>query len=614
MMSGALELPQMRFLGVTPPVSTNPPTPNDLKLTAQLEVFLRKTGVFESDDEQEKREAVLGQLNLLVKQFVREVGEEKGLPEGFLQESGGNIFTFGSYRLGVHGKGADIDTLCVAPSHVLRSDFFGKFVGMLAAHPAVTELAPVPDAYVPVVRLKWSGISIDLVFARLASMTSIPPEGVDLSQHSILKTMDEKCILSVNGSRTTDEILRLVPSVPTFHTALRCIKLWAKKRAIYSNAMGYLGGIALALLTARICQLYPAAAPSTIVSRFFRIYASWDWPKPVYLKPIEDYPLPLKVWNPRIYPSDRNHRMPVITPAYPSMCSTHNVSASTLARMTDEFKRGAEIMMQIESHNETFAETDETKDEVGRWPELFVSSDFFAKHRFFFQILIGAEDEKAFRAWSGFVESRLRLFVVKLEGEPNIAGALPFPQSFDLVVNDIHDWPESFAKHRLNNLTTPSPTNVLKDEDIVPDKEEPVKTFYTAAFYVALVIAALDPGQAGARAAGPRRLILDRPVNDFKFMLTTWDKITPGMKLEIKDIKREALPDYVFEGQPRPPPPSAKKKPPTTNPQAQNENAKDPATIFVDKNKSPPISHNPPMGSTGETPDSKRSRSSDQVS
>jgi poly(A) polymerase len=55
-------------------------------------------------------------------------------------EAGGKIFTFGSYRLGVHSAGADIDTLCVGPRHVTREDFFETLVPMMAKHPDVTQL------------------------------------------------------------------------------------------------------------------------------------------------------------------------------------------------------------------------------------------------------------------------------------------------------------------------------------------------------------------------------------------------------------------------------------------------------------------------------------------
>ena len=44
---------------------------------------------------------------------------------------------------------------------------------------------------------------------------------------------------------------------------------------MYSNKVGYLGGIAWALMTARICQLYPNALSSTIVVKFFKIYKEW---------------------------------------------------------------------------------------------------------------------------------------------------------------------------------------------------------------------------------------------------------------------------------------------------------------------------------------------------
>ena len=37
-------------------------------------------------------------------------------------------------------KGADIDTLCVAPRHVQRSDFFGSFHELLKEQPEAKEL------------------------------------------------------------------------------------------------------------------------------------------------------------------------------------------------------------------------------------------------------------------------------------------------------------------------------------------------------------------------------------------------------------------------------------------------------------------------------------------
>lgn len=76
----------------------------------------------------------------MVKAFVYRVGLKKNLPESIANEAGGRIFTFGSYRLGVHGAGADIDTLCVVPVHVDREDFFEDMYSMLKERSEVTEL------------------------------------------------------------------------------------------------------------------------------------------------------------------------------------------------------------------------------------------------------------------------------------------------------------------------------------------------------------------------------------------------------------------------------------------------------------------------------------------
>lgn len=65
----------------------------------------------------------------------------RGLSEAAANAAGGKIFTFGSYRLGVHGPGSDIDTLCVVPKHVLREDFFDVFESMLRDTEGVSEVS-----------------------------------------------------------------------------------------------------------------------------------------------------------------------------------------------------------------------------------------------------------------------------------------------------------------------------------------------------------------------------------------------------------------------------------------------------------------------------------------
>jgi poly(A) polymerase Pap1 len=100
----------------------------------------------------------------------------------------------------------------------------------------------------------------------------------------------------------TDEILNLVPEPATFKLALRAIKLWAQRKAIYANIMGYPGGVAWAMLVARVCQLYPKATSAVIVNKFFNIMLKWPWPLPVLLKDIE-YGCPVTrvpVWNPKV--------------------------------------------------------------------------------------------------------------------------------------------------------------------------------------------------------------------------------------------------------------------------------------------------------------------------
>ena len=119
----------------------------------------------------------------------------------------------------------------------------------------------------------FDGIEIDILFARLALQTI--PEDLDLRDDSLLKNLDIRCIRSLNGCRVTDEILHLVPNIDNFRLTLRAIKLWAKCHNIYSNILGFLGGVSWAMLVARTCQLYPNAIVSTLVHKFFLVFSKW---------------------------------------------------------------------------------------------------------------------------------------------------------------------------------------------------------------------------------------------------------------------------------------------------------------------------------------------------
>lgn len=67
--------------------------------------YLLEQGLYESQEEAQLREDVLGELDQMIKEWVRGVTEVMGMGEHAVSEASAKIFTFGSYRLGVHGPG-----------------------------------------------------------------------------------------------------------------------------------------------------------------------------------------------------------------------------------------------------------------------------------------------------------------------------------------------------------------------------------------------------------------------------------------------------------------------------------------------------------------------------
>ncbi|KAJ1938688.1 polynucleotide adenylyltransferase [Linderina macrospora] len=404
---------------------------------------------------------------------------------------------------------------------------------LLKARPEVEELTPVHDAFVPVIKMQFGGVDIDLTFASLQLPTIA--EDLELLDTNLLRNLDDASIRSVNGSRVTDEILRLVPNIPNFRLALRCIKLWAKRRAVYSNAMGFFGGVAWAMPVARVCQLYPNACAGTIVARFFRIMFNWKWPSPVLLKAIEDGPLQVRVWNPKLYAQDEAHKMPIITPAYPSMCATHNVSTSTKTIIMAEFKRGTEI-------------TDRIMTKKADWDELFEKSDFFYRYRHYLQVNVTSEDEDDHHRLHGLADARIRHYIMKLEMTEQIVLAHPYIKSFDhKFVATTDDEARKIRQGILPETDANSEGKAETKTKPEAEAETEQKKLFTSAFYIGLLIK-----ERPANSNGKQRMDLSWATQEYIKLIKVPDLWKEeSMSMTVRFLRGPQLPDEVFDGQPR---------------------------------------------------------------
>uniref|UniRef100_A0A0N4ZLV0 Poly(A) polymerase n=1 Tax=Parastrongyloides trichosuri TaxID=131310 RepID=A0A0N4ZLV0_PARTI len=381
--------------GVSPPICVKKPSLYEEFLSMKLVEVLKSYNLFETKEGIDKRIEVLRVLNAKFKKWVRDTSKGK-IGDECIDKVGGKLFTFGSYRLGVNNPGADIDSLCVAPRHINRADFFNSFYKVLEDDPDATELHAVQDAFVPLIKLKYKDVELDVLFARLANKEV--PDDQTLDDSSLLKNLDEKCVRSLNGCRVADEILKSVPNIDSYIGTLRAIKHWAKVRGIYSNVLGFFGGITWAILVARCCQLYPNATPARLLVKFFYIFKSWEWPSPVILKKTDspdNDPLSAYVWDPRQKAADRYHLMPIITPAFPQQNSTFNVSNSTKRIILREIQEGFNICREVLSGKCS-------------WDKLFQEINFFSRYKHLLVCFIASPNENVFLNFKGLVESKLR--------------------------------------------------------------------------------------------------------------------------------------------------------------------------------------------------------------
>lgn len=310
---------------------------------------------------------------------------------------------------------------------------------------------------------------------------------------TLLIGLDQPSIRSINGVRVAQFLLssvgRNTTQLENFRLTLRTIKEWARVHGLYSNVLGFLGGVNWAILVCWICQKNPDAAPSALLRMFFRRFSTWEWPTPVRIAkqtPFADRG-DLPVWDPVNNFRDAKHLMPIITPCYPSMNSSYNVGEPQLRRIREELSRASKLCYDVSRGKTT-------------WEALFEGNSFFTQHATYLQVDITSTNEDDFRAWFGLCEARMRLLIVGLESPSHGIRAYPFAKFF----------------HRRPSADDQSP--------------------FVASFFIAL------------RFAGSvQRLDLGPLVTDFLQVVNSWETRKNTMDLIMNIVSQKNLPSFVLE-------------------------------------------------------------------
>jgi poly(A) polymerase len=117
-----------------------------------------------------------------------------------------------------------------------------------------------------------------------------------------------------------------------------------------------------------------------------------------------------KVWNAKTNANDKLHLMPVITPAFPAMNSTHNVMESTKRIILEELKRAYNTLRKVEEGQ-------------AQWSSVYAPLELLREFKDFLVLkmspmagaVVRSEEQALLHKWQAWVECKLRIFYKHLE-------------------------------------------------------------------------------------------------------------------------------------------------------------------------------------------------------
>ncbi|GMF14646.1 unnamed protein product [Phytophthora lilii] len=414
-----------RVLPIVCPVELAPPSEYDLRSTNGLMKCVNAIAPLPTPDQLTAKHLVIHELQRIVDIWLRRTLDALAGVSADTESKSTDTATLllgGSWHLKVGMAESDLDVVAFMPHAVTAEIFFSSLCEHLAKEDSVSDLVARRKAAVPVLSFQLSSVRVDLLFARYAQKQAVPKHlpflpGDDMQ---VMRGMDATSVRSLSVARVASLILELVPNASVFRSCLRVVRLWARRRGLYSNKAGYLGGISWALLVCFVCQMFPRASVASLVHRFFSVLASWRWPTPILVAhPSNGGNADNIQWDPQHNIHDRAHLMPIITPGFPAVNTAVNVNISTLRVLREEFARGQRIMDDLRCRSLSHPSS---------WNQLFTPTEVLVRYDHHIAIELRASSEESLAEWSSFVASRTRKLVETLQHTPSVASLHPLPE------------------------------------------------------------------------------------------------------------------------------------------------------------------------------------------
>ncbi|KAH8889755.1 hypothetical protein GQ53DRAFT_191197 [Thozetella sp. PMI_491] len=305
----------------------------------ELRDVLSRLHVFPSQEDVKTRQEAFALLQSLVEDAVRNPLEGSGQQ----RRPALVVVPVGSYGLGVWTPSSDVDCLCIGPfgTHT----FFAVVTQRLrrAEGDGVRIMRRVKANTGTMLELEVRGVKMDLQYCPATSIAEHWPEVLRTRPADPIWTLSTQTLLKLKAIRDLDYLRRSVPDLVKFRLAHRTIKTWAKSRGLYSARFGYLGGIHISILLARVCKLLardgrsdPASVPD-ILATFFHHYASFDWKNEAAFDPF---------FHKTRLQYTRTTREPLAILGYfpPSLNTSHAASLPSVRTIAEEFKQADALL------------------------------------------------------------------------------------------------------------------------------------------------------------------------------------------------------------------------------------------------------------------------------